>query len=104
MNNEAKIQLHQKYLDIMHELYKTKNFDYGDSVHHTYKKYGMTSYLVRVEDKINRVKSLTENGKQKVNNEKLQDTLLDAANYLILAAIDLENDKIEKRLKEKGEI
>lgn len=93
---EQKERLHQEFLDKLHNLYVTKNRDYGDSVHRTYEKYGMTSYLVRIEDKINRVQSLTENGIQRVNDEKLQDTLLDAANYLILAAIELENDKSER--------
>lgn len=93
MTNEERIELHKKLLDDLHILYKTKNFDYGNSVYYTYKKYGMTSYLVRVEDKLNRIRSLTENGSQKVLDEKMTDTLLDAANYLILAVIDLENDK-----------
>lgn len=86
-----KIELHRKFLDEIHELYKTKNADYGDSVHQTYMKYGIVSYLVRVEDKINRVMSLTKSHEQQVLDEKLKDTLLDAANYLILAAIELEN-------------
>lgn len=93
---EQKERLHQEFLDKLHNLYVTKNRDYGDSVHRTYEKYGMTSYLVRIEDKINRVQSLTKSGIQRVNDEKLQDTLLDAANYLILAAIELENDKSER--------
>lgn len=93
---EQKERLHQEFLDKLHNLYVTKNRDYGDSVHRTYERYGMISYLVRIEDKINRVQSLTEEGIQRVNDEKLQDTLLDAANYLILAAIELENDKSER--------
>lgn len=93
---EQKERLHQEFLDKLHNLYVTKNRDYGDSVHRTYERYGMTSYLVRIEDKINRVQSLTKEGIQRVNDEKLQDTLLDAANYLILAAIELENDKSER--------
>lgn len=89
MSNEEKINLHKEYLDRLHNLYKSKNSDYGDSVHQTYLKYGITSFLVRVEDKINRVKSLTSKNTQEVLDEKLEDTLLDAANYLILAAIEL---------------
>lgn len=89
MSNEEKINLHKEYLDRLHKLYKSKNSDYGDSVHQTYLKYGITSFLVRVEDKINRVKSLTSKNTQEVLDEKLEDTLLDAANYLILAAIEL---------------
>ena len=93
MNSEEKIKFHKQLLDNLHELYKTKNSDYGDSVHDTYIKYGLTSYLVRIEDKINRARTLYQRGNQKVLDEKMTDTLLDAANYLILAVIDLENDK-----------
>lgn len=93
MNLEEKIKYHKELLDDIHKLYITKNSDYGDSVHDTYIKYELTSYLVRVEDKINRVRTLYQRGNQKVMDEKMMDTLLDAANYLILAVIDLENDK-----------
>ncbi len=89
MDREGKTNLHKEYLDRLHELYITKNSDYGDSVHQTYSKYGMTSFLVRVEDKLNRVHSLISKGSQEVLDEKLEDTLLDAANYLILAVIEL---------------
>lgn len=89
---EQKIKLHQDILDEIHKLYIEKNKDYGDSVHDTYLKYGMAAYLVRVEDKINRVNNLVKNNLQPCVNEKLRDTLLDAANYLILAAIELENN------------
>lgn len=98
MSQEEKIKLHEQLLNDLHILYKTKNADYGDSVHDTYKKYGLTSYLVRVEDKINRARTLNQKGNQQVLDEKMKDTLLDAANYLILAVIDLENDKREKQL------
>ena len=78
MDREGKTNLHKEYLDRLHELYIAKN-----------SKYGMTSFLVRVEDKLNRVHSLISKGSQEVLDEKLEDTLLDAANYLILAAIEL---------------
>lgn len=96
MNKEEKIKFHQELLDDLHKLYIAKNSDYGDSVHDTYVKYGLTSYLVRVEDKINRARTLSQKGNQKVLDEKMTDTLLDAANYLILAVIDLENDRRNK--------
>lgn len=89
MSSEEKIELHKEFLDKLHELYKSKNSDYGDSVRQTYLKYGIVSFLVRIEDKINRVNSLTAKGNQEVLDERLEDTLLDAANYLLLAAIEL---------------
>lgn len=77
----------------MQELCKRKNSDYGASVNDTYKKYGMVSYLVRMEDKINRIRNLILNGNQQVSDEKIKDTLMDLASYSILAIIDLEQDQ-----------
>lgn len=79
----------EKITQEMCELYKNKNADYGSSVNDTYKKYGMVSYLVRIEDKINRARTLVTKGTQHVD-EKLRDTLIDAANYCILAVLEME--------------
>jgi hypothetical protein len=91
MNN---VEMHAEILEYLHELYVTKNSDYGNSVHDTFEKYGLTSFLVRLEDKLNRARTLTLNPKnQKVADEKIEDTLLDLANYAILAVIELKNKK-----------
>jgi hypothetical protein len=81
-----------KIVKEMYEIYKAKNADYGDSVHDTFLKYGLLSFLVRMEDKISRLRSLTLKGKkeQRVKNESILDTLQDLANYAILAIIELE--------------
>ena len=106
MNMNDKIELHKKLLDSMHELYIKKNSDYGDSVHETYKKYGLVSFLVRIEDKLNRVKTLNEKSCKKddakVLDEKIEDTLMDLANYSILALIELKNDKSELCVSEES--
>ena len=77
----------------MLELYKNKNADYGSSVNDTYKKYGMVSYLVRMEDKLNRARTLVQKQTQNVQDEKLRDTLIDLANYTILAIMELDKEK-----------
>lgn len=87
-----KQEQHQQLLNKLHELYATKNADYGDSVAETYKRYGLTSFLVRMEDKLNRARILS-NQEAQVQDEKLEDTLLDLANYALLAIIELKNDK-----------
>lgn len=96
---ENKIELHQQILNNMHELYIKKNHDYGDSVHDTYEKYGLVSFLVRMEDKLNRVRTLSKDDVKitdvKVKDEKIEDTLLDLANYSILALMELKLDKKE---------
>lgn len=93
--DERKVEMHKEIIDSMHDLYVRKNKDYGDSVHDTYERYGMTSFLVRMEDKLNRVKTLTDNNAiALVSDEKIEDTLIDLANYAILAIIELRRDKI----------
>ena len=96
MNMNDKIELHKKLLDSMHELYIKKNSDYGDSVHETYKKYGLVSFLVRIEDKLNRVRNLNKDNVKisdaKVKDEKIEDTLMDLANYAILAIMELKRE------------
>ena len=94
-----KLEVYEELLNKMTELYKIKNSDYGDSVSETYKKYGLTSFLVRMEDKLNRLKTLKDK-KSMVIDEKIEDTLLDLANYAILAIIELKNEeylKIEEK-------
>ena len=80
-----------KYLCVkIHDTCVKKNKDYGNSVTQTYKKYGMVAYLVQMEDKINRVKSLTvDNNDKLVNDESVINSLIDLSNYALLAAIDL---------------
>lgn len=91
--------IHKQITDAMHDLYVRKNRDYGSSVTDTYEKFGLTSFLVRISDKLNRITNLTLNNKDNlVQDEKVQDTLLDLANYAVLALIELkmEEDKLCK--------
>ena len=62
---EEKFELHKRILEEMHDIYMRKNTDYGDSTHETYVKFGPNAYLVRMQDKLNRVHNLT---KQCINN------------------------------------
>ena len=66
-----------------------KNHDYGDSVHDTYVEYGPVSFLVRIADKINRIKQLSDGVDPQVGDEKLKDTVMDLAGYAILFAAEL---------------
>lgn len=95
--NDLYIDVHKKLLDDMHDLYIKKNADYGNSVHDTYEKYGLVSFLVRMEDKLNRVRNLNKDDVKisdvKVKDEKIEDTLMDLANYAILAIMELKREK-----------
>ena len=95
---EEKFELHKRILDDMHELYVRKNIDYGDSTHETYMKFGPYAYLVRMQDKLNRIHNLTRNGADNayVTDESIHDSLLDLANYAILMSIELRMESAKK--------
>lgn len=84
-----KIEIHKKICDSLNDLYKAKNEDYGDSFGKSYKEYGLTMSCIRLEDKLNRLKSLNKNGNAQVKDESIQDTLMDLANYSIMTLIEL---------------
>ena len=86
MNN---VEKHKEICNYLNDLYAKKNHDYGDSVHDTFLKYGLTSFLVRMEDKLNRARTLSQK-EALVNDEKIRDTLLDLANYAIISVIELD--------------
>lgn len=76
----------------MADLCEKKNKDYGSSVHDTYLDFGIVAFLVRMQDKLNRLKTTTKQ-KAEILDESTKDTLIDLANYAILAVIELEGDK-----------
>ena len=84
-----KIEIHKNICDSLNDLYKKKNQDYGDSFSKSYKEYGLTMSLIRLEDKLNRLKSLNKNGNAQVKDESIQDTLMDLANYAIMTILEL---------------
>ena len=85
-----RVRDHEDICNYLHDLYIRKNRDYGSSVTDTFNKYGLVSFLVRIEDKLNRVRILNEKGRAKVTNKSLVDTLYDLANYTMLAIIELK--------------
>ena len=76
-----------------------KNADYGDSTTSTFNEFGLTSYAIRLSDKLNRIKTYCKNKELNIKDENVVDTLIDMANYCLLAIIDIKgaNDaQIEK--------
>lgn len=101
-NNINRNDLHSQICKDLHNLYVTKNSDYGNSVSDTFDKFGIDAFLVRMYDKLNRLYSLTRTDiKQMVSDEKIEDTLLDLANYAILTIIELQCNKVETAEKEQ---
>ena len=87
---DPKTMIFLDYLESMKDLYLKKNHDYGDSVSKTFDEYGLTSFLVRMDDKMNRIKTLNKSNDARVIGEKIEDTLLDLANYAVLALTEIE--------------
>lgn len=74
-------------------LHARKNKDYGNAAHESYKEFGLISYVIRLNDKLNRLKSLTKPGTEmEVKDESIIDTLKDLAAYSIMAIESLLNE------------
>ncbi|MGC8572281.1 MAG: hypothetical protein ACP5RI_02385 [Candidatus Micrarchaeia archaeon] len=85
LKNSALIQIIKMKNIKAEEILKTaenigirKNSDYGSD---NILKYGIIGIIVRVGDKIARYTNLNNNNKQKVQDEKIEDTLVDIINY-----------------------
>ena len=87
-----KLKRHKEICKELNEIYEAKNHDYGDSFGETFKKLGIISAVTRITDKVNRLQSLCTKAGQ-VQDERVEDTLMDLANYAILTLIELESNK-----------
>lgn len=106
MNN---VEMHKELCNDIHETYKSKNSDYGNSFSDTYAKLGIISALTRISDKYNRLVSLCTKpeNERKVLDESISDTLLDMANYCIMTVMELESEKnkeIDLKLEKTKEL
>lgn len=86
---EPKVAQHYAICQKLNQVYKAKNHDYGDSFGDTYKKLGIISAVTRLSDKMNRLMLLAVSHDARVKDEKIEDTLLDMANYAIMTLIEL---------------
>lgn len=82
----------QEVLKQMNEIHIRKNQDYGNSFENTMNEFGPVSGIIRLNDKMNRVKQLYKTGSQQVADEKIEDTLLDLANYAVMTLVWMKNN------------
>ena len=80
----------EKLMAEMLEVYKAKNKDYGDSFSKSFEEFGLIAPVVRMNDKMNRIKSLSKKGGRQVKGESLRDSLMDLANYALMTVIELD--------------
>lgn len=79
-----KLEIHSRFCELVHDLYRSKNADYGDSFARARRE--IPSYtLGKLYDKFNRYANLTRKGEHTAQvDESIEDTLLDLANYAIM--------------------
>ena len=78
------------------KIYREKNADYGDSFSKSYKEFGMIAPVVRMSDKMERIKQLSKAEDIKVKDESLRDTAIDLANYALMLVIEMDLEKEEE--------
>lgn len=88
-NTKEKLQTLKTLHSQQQALYAEKNEKYDDAFAKTYAEYGPTVAIIRLEDKLNRVKALVAAGLDDSNGESLVDTLIDMANYANMFLIEL---------------
>lgn len=84
------------------ELLKTfvnKNADYGNSFESSLEEYGLIAALIRMEDKMGRLRTLIKS-EANVKDESISDTLRDLSNYALMASVWLENKPITQEISE----
>lgn len=97
--HQAKVNAFEDVTIALRNLYDAKNRDYGDSFGKSFQEWGMPMACIRLTDKLNRLCALTKSGEQRVQDESIEDTLRDLANYSIMTLIELER---RKRAQDEG--
>ena len=97
--HQAKVNAFEDVTIALRNLYDAKNRDYGDSFGKSFQEWGMPMACIRLTDKLNRLCALTKSGEQRVQDERIEDTLRDLANYSIMTLIELER---RKRAQDEG--
>ena len=85
----------EKVTNLMHEIYREKNKKYGNSFDKTIEEFGLTAPVIRMSDKLERIKQLIQAIEDNTTDESLKDTLLDLANYAIMFYMYLEKKGVE---------
>lgn len=82
--------------DGQYDTFCRKNHDYGNSFEESLDQFGIIASLVRMQDKMLRLQSLTDESKtQQVGSESLLDTLEDLSNYAAMTACWLKGVRAE---------
>lgn len=72
--------------DELLQTFVDKNADYGNSFESSLEEYGLIAGLIRMEDKMGRLRTLIKSD-AKVKDESISDTLRDLSNYALMASV-----------------
>lgn len=98
MTINEEITMFKELTTQMSDTFAKKRHDYGQTTEETYKKFGPVSMLTRMHDKMGRLDTLLVSGdKNYVEDERVEDTLLDLANYALITILEMR--KADARLK-----
>lgn len=94
-DSKSKAQIHLDIVTKLNALYEAKNNDYGDSFAEARRRYP-NAIMIRLWDKILRLDTLLKGTEQKVNDESIDDTLRDLANYALMELVEREIERVGK--------
>lgn len=80
----------------MISLYNRKNNDYGNSFDKTLDEFGLVAGVIRLNDKMNRIKQLTKSNNE-IKDESIEDTLIDLANYSVMILTWLSKNENKRK-------
>jgi len=103
MNKKEYLAEFKTLTDEMYRITEMKNSDYTGDVDQPFKNFTMVEtmggasteqgFFTRMTDKLMRFAGFLKNGTLKVTDEKIEDTLLDLANYCLLCICYLRSKK-----------
>jgi hypothetical protein len=79
-------QAHQEITQKAYEIMRAKNADYAcaEDPFRNFRTFGLLGVLVRMSDKLARLRSFLENQTLAVKDEGVEDTLIDLVNYAVI--------------------
>ena len=96
MTIEQELEMFEITVRRMCDTFAKKRNDYGQTTTETFNKFGPVSMLTRMYDKLGRIENILVHNVCPCVNEKVEDTLVDLANYAIITLIELQKAEGEK--------
>lgn len=87
--------MNYEYIEVFDEcytIYKGKNKDYGNLGSEMFKEYGLTSTVIRLTEKVKRLKTLAK-AKAEIKDGSIEDTLKDIVNYSVMILMELQKER-----------